>query len=165
MKVRENNGIEILNLRKVITYVKDGVTYNIMPSEYATEESLANELIDAGFVDTIDAPITENQYLGQPYFKDGKFCRDAIDIPQPTPEELFQWEKCSRELYATLTDARQIQLHSWQFTIVQLMQVKNFTKLKSTINGMYSLLQLITLEEKELFYGVMLDNGINLNNY
>lgn len=83
----------------------------------------------------------------------------------PTPEQLFDWDKCSRELYGVLSETRQIQLHSWQFTIVQLMQVKNFTKLKSTIDVMYSVLQLITLEEKELFYSVMLDNGIDLNNY
>lgn len=132
--------------------------YNV---DYMTVEEFA----ELGFQEVIDAPLKENQYLGEVYKKEGKFYRDAIDIIQPKPEDLFDWDKCSRELYGVLTETRQIQLHSWQFTIVQLMQVKNFAKLKQTIEIMREPLQLITIEEKELFYVVMLDNGIELNNY
>ena len=99
--------------------------------------------------------------------ENGFYC-DLVDIPvipQPTPYDLFQWEKCAKELYDTLSDLRQVQLHTWQYTIIQLMQVKNFTKLKSTIDMLEGTLKVITIEEKELFYGVMLDNGIDLNDY
>ena len=77
---------------------------------------------------------------------------------------MFQWEKCAKELYDTLSELRQYELHDMQYTIIQLMQVKNFFKLRNTI---YLLLQIGRINNAELleFERVMLDNGIDLNDY
>jgi hypothetical protein len=175
MKVREyNEQIEILNLKKIIEYVKDGVTSYIMPSEYSTEESMANELIDAGFVDTIDAPLKENQYLGEVYKKDGKFYRDAIDnpLPPPIPEPTINID--SRTIKTEIGELFEPRGFDFQNNYPMIMDNlkdapipmyrKNMENLKTYSLG-YKLTGLITDAEFTAFRQIFIDNGFDLNDY
>ena len=162
MKVREyNEQIEILNLKKIIEYVKDDVTHYIMPSEYSTEESMAIELVDAGFVDTIDAPITENQYLGEVYKKDGKFYRDAIDVVLPTPEDLFSFEKFTSDLRLEL-GARIIAIDQYAYSIMKNVELKDFDLAKQLILGHIQAGHLIQ-SDYDIFKSVLAKQDINLD--
>lgn len=169
MKAREYNGkIEILNLRNIITYEKDGSTYHIMPSEYATEESLANELIDAGFLDVIDEPCTENQYLGEVKEVDGKFYRYAIDIPQPSPIDLFDFDtftKNMREQYEREGKLlRLLQIEPYCSFILMDIKIKAFEQAKVKINARVSLGN-FDADDLRIFNDVLMLQNINLSDY
>ena len=169
MKVREyDEQIEVLNLKKIIEYVKDGVTHYIMPSEYSTEESMASELIDAGFVDTIDAELKENQYLGEVYKKDGKFYRDAIDIIPQTHFEFFDYNlftKQMREQYENEGKLlRLLQIEPYTGYIMRDIELKAFDQAKVKINARVSLGN-FNSDDLRIFHEVLMKQNINLENY